>query len=76
MPTKPVNGTGANRGLMAALAVAARQLPAAGVDCILIGGFAVNYYGYTRNTLDVDFMIVAQQFGVARQIMKQSGFEV
>ena len=74
MSTKPANGTGANRGLMAALAVAARQLPAARIDCILIGGFAVNYYGYTRNTLDVDFMIVAQQFCGARQIMKQSGF--
>ena len=74
MPIKPANGTGVNRGLMAALAVAARQLPAARIDCILIGGFAVNYYGYMRNTLDVDFMIVAQQFGGARQIMKQSGF--
>lgn len=24
------------------------------IDALLIGGFAVNYYGYTRNTLDVD----------------------
>ena len=74
MPIKPANGTGVNRGLMAALAVAARQLPAARIDCILIGGFAVNYYGYTRNTLDMDFMIVAQQFDVVSQIMKRSGF--
>jgi len=43
------------------LDVASRQLSAAGVDCILIGGFAVNYHGYTRNTLDVDFMIVRRQ---------------
>jgi len=43
------------------LDVASRQLSAAGVDCILIGGFAVNYHGYTRNTLDVDFMIVRGQ---------------
>ena len=39
------------------LDVASRQLSAASVDCVLIGGFAVNYHGYTRNTLDVDFMI-------------------
>jgi len=56
------------------LDVVSRQLPAAGTDCILIGGFAVNYHGYTRNTLDVDFMIVAQQFDVVSQIMKRSGF--
>jgi len=30
----------------AILSVAARELPRAGVDCLLIGGFAVNYYGY------------------------------
>lgn len=74
MDKKPANGTGVNQGLMTALAVASRQLSAADVDCILIGGFAVNYHGYTRNTLDVDFMIVAQQFGIVRKIMKQSGF--
>lgn len=56
------------------LEVASRQLSAAGVDCILIGGFAVNYHGYTRNTLDVDFMIVTEQLDVVRQIMKQAGF--
>ncbi len=59
---------------MAALGIASRRLSAAGVEYILIGGFAVNFHGYTRNTLDVDFMIVAQQFDVLSQIMKQSGF--
>jgi len=56
------------------LAIASTQLSAAGVDCVLIGGFAVNYYGYTRNTLDVDFMIVGQKVDAVRQIMKQAGF--
>jgi hypothetical protein len=56
------------------LTLAAEQLPAAGVECLLIGGFAVNYHGYTRNTLDVDFMIVADQLEVVRRIMKQAGF--
>ena len=54
--------------------IASQKLPVAGVDCILIGGFAVNYYGYTRNTLDVDFMIVTDQLDAVRQIMEQSGF--
>src|ERR1039458_6558896 len=56
------------------LDVASRQLSAVGVDCILIGGFAVNYHGYTRNTLDVDFMIVTEQLDAVRQIMTQAGF--
>jgi predicted nucleotidyltransferase len=56
------------------LDVASRQLPAGGVDCILIGGFAVNYHGYTRNTLDVDFMVVSEQLDAVRQIMTRAGF--
>src|ERR1035437_7617801 len=74
MDKKPANGTVVNQGLMTVLDVASRQLSAVGMDCILIGGFAVNYYGYTRNTLDVDFMIVTQQFDGVSQIMKRSGF--
>jgi len=62
------------RRLETILEIAARQLPAAGVDCLLIGGFAVNYYGYTRNTLDVDFMIIAEQLDDVRRIMKAAGF--
>ena len=50
------------------------KLSAAGVECLLIGGFAVNYYGYTRNTLDVDWMIVAEQRDTVRAIMKREGF--
>ena len=56
------------------LDIASRQLSAAGVDSILIGGFAVNYHGYTRNTLDVDFMIVAEQLDAVKKIMIQAGF--
>jgi len=56
------------------LAIAAGQLPEVGVDCLLIGGFAVNYHGYTRNTLDVDFMIIGDQLDVVRLIMTRAGF--
>ena len=54
--------------------IASSRLPAVGVDCLLIGGFAVNHYGYTRNTLDVDFMIVAEQVDDVRTIMREAGF--
>jgi len=54
--------------------IVSQQMPKANIDCLLIGGFAVNYYGYTRNTLDVDFMIVAEQINKVRQIMLDAGF--
>lgn len=58
----------------AILAIASGELPAAGVDCLLIGGFAVNHYGYTRNTLDVDLMIAAEKLDAVRKIMTEAGF--
>jgi len=61
-------------GLNTILAIAANRLPAVGIDCILIGGFAVNHYGYTRNTLDVDFMIFSDQLDLLKQIMQEEGF--
>jgi hypothetical protein len=56
------------------LDVVARQLPAAGIDCLLIGGFAVNHYGYTRSTLDIDFMVVSDRMGDIRRILRSAGF--
>ena len=56
------------------LEIASQKLPAAGVECLLIGGFAVNHYGYTRNTLDVDFMIVSERLNDVRRIMREAGF--
>jgi len=44
------------------------------IDALLIGGFAVNYYGYTRNTLDVDFMIAIKDIDVLCQAMREKGF--
>ena len=44
------------------------------VEFLLIGGFAVNYYGYTRNTLDVDFMVAVDRIDPIREWMKQAGF--
>ena len=46
--------------------VVGRQLPKAGVEFLMIGGHAVNHYGYSRATLDVDFMIAASDAAVVR----------
>jgi len=61
-------------GLDEILGLASSDLPAAGVTCLLIGGFAVNYYGYTRNTLDVDFMIISDRVDDVRRILSGAGF--
>ena len=45
--------------VLRALGLISRELPAAGVESLLVGGMAVNHYGYTRSTLDVDLMIAA-----------------
>lgn len=54
--------------------VVANKLPRVGVECLLVGGFAVNHYGYTRNTLDVDWMIVSEQRDAVRELMRREGF--
>jgi len=58
----------------AILGLVANKLPAAGVPCLLVGGLAVNHHGYTRNTLDIDWMIVGAHRDVVRDVMKKAGF--
>lgn len=50
------------------------QLPEVGVEVLLIGGFAVNHYGYSRNTLDIDFMVKEDDQLVIRDVMLRNGF--
>ena len=57
-----------------ALETVATKLPEREIDCLLIGGFAVNHYGYTRNTLDIDFMIDSQKLDSVRKVMMDAGF--
>jgi hypothetical protein len=52
----------------------ATKLPALNVPCLLVGGFAVNHYGYSRSTLDIDFMIVSDDRDAVRDAMRQAGF--
>lgn len=54
--------------------VVSQRLPESGIPFLMIGGHAVNHYGYTRATMDVDFMIAAKDVVSVRNIMKTSGF--
>ena len=47
-----------------------------GVSCVLIGGFAVNYYKVTRQTLDVDFAIAKEDFHKISEALKKAGFKI
>ena len=50
------------------------DLEASGIETLLVGGMAVNHYGYTRNTLDIDLMIASDKKEAVRRIMAQAGF--
>lgn len=50
------------------------KLPSAGIEFLMIGGHAVNHYGYSRATIDVDFMIASSDVEAVRSVMKQAGF--
>lgn len=54
--------------------VVGKQLPKAGIEFLMIGGHAVNHYGYSRATIDVDFMIAASDVDTVRSVMKGAGF--
>lgn len=49
-------------------------LDTAGVRCILIGGFAVNYYKVTRQTADIDFLITKNGFEKIAGLLEKEGF--
>jgi len=46
-----------------------------GVACVLIGGFAVNYYKVTRQTADVDFLITREDFDKIAPILEEKGYK-
>ena len=45
------------------------------VSCILIGGFAVNYYKVTRQTADVDFLITKEDFDKIFTHLEKAGYQ-
>ena len=44
------------------------------VSCILIGGFAVNHYRVTRQTLDIDFLITEEDFEKIFGLLAKEGY--
>jgi len=45
------------------------------VTCILIGGFAVNYYKVTRHTADIDFLITRDDFEKISGLLEKNGLK-
>lgn len=46
------------------------------ISLVLIGGFAVNYYKYTRQTADVDFLITNEDFQKILVLLESAGYRV
>ena len=46
-----------------------------GVSCVLIGGFAVNHYKVTRQTLDVDFLITKEDYERILPLLRSAGYK-
>lgn len=44
------------------------------VPCVLIGGFAINFYKVTRNTLDVDFLTTKDDFEKIKSALMDVGY--
>ncbi len=45
-----------------------------GVSCVLIGGFAVNYYKFSRQTADIDFLITEEDFNKIKTFLEDAGY--
>jgi len=45
------------------------------ISCVLIGGFAVNYYKVTRQTADVDFLITRSDFERIHPDLEKEGYK-
>lgn len=45
------------------------------INCILIGGFAVNYYKVTRQTVDIDFLCTKEDFTKIKDALEEEGYK-
>ena len=45
------------------------------IPFLLIGGFSVNFYKYTRNTNDVDFMVSEKKKDFILSLLSSNGFK-
>lgn len=46
-----------------------------GISCVLIGGFAVNYYKFSRQTADADFLITEEDFKKISGLLEKAGYK-
>lgn len=46
-----------------------------GVSVVLIGGFAVNYYKVTRQTIDVDFLCTKEDYSKIEKLLEKEGYK-
>lgn len=53
-----------------------RELKRAGVPFVLVGGFAVNAYGFSRATGDIDFLMVEDDFEKALPFLEAIGVKL
>lgn len=44
-------------------------------NCVLIGGFAINYYGVTGQTIDVDFLCTLDDYKKIQNFLGKEGYE-
>jgi hypothetical protein len=44
-------------------------------SCVLVGGFAINYYKVTRQTVDVDFLITKNDFEKILILLEKEGYK-
>ena len=54
--------------------IVAKASKKSAVPCILIGGFAVNFYKVTRGTRDVDFLITKGDFKKIEKALIEAGY--
>lgn len=43
--------------------------------CVLIGGFAINYYNVARQTADIDFLITKEDFDKISASLEETGYK-
>lgn len=46
----------------------------ADIKCVLIGGFAVNHYKVTRDTIDVDFLCTKESYNKINNLLNEEGY--
>lgn len=52
-----------------------KKFHAANISFVLVGGFAINYYGVTRATADIDFVIAKEDYKRAFEILGAHGYK-